>query len=283
LFIKNCLKLKILKIVPDPDNYTVILRFFGTTPNSSNMTNVFISLINQLAKIFDLNLTEELRSNEKSLKEYLLNLLLTIHEKYPNRKIVFVLDSIDQLHPSNYSLGWFPYELPPNTKIIFSTLPNHGEILANLKKEQNLLEEANFVKIESLNSDLAKTIIQDWLKKSQRALSEQQWTVLDKVFASNTLYPLYVKLLFDIVSKWPSFYEPEKEFIDAKTIDKCIMYLFLILEKTHGKLLFSRSIIYMSSFRNGISENEIEDILSLDDDVLYDIFEFHAPPVSVDL
>lgn len=35
----------------------------------------------------------------------------------------------------------------------------------------------------------------------------------------------------------------------------------------------------MSSFKNGISESEIEDILSLDDDVLYDIFEFHAPPI----
>ena len=44
-------------------------------------------------------------------------------------------------------------------------------------------------------------------------------------------------------------------------------------------MLFSRAVIYMSSFQNGISENEIEDVLSLDDDVLYDIFEFHAPPV----
>jgi hypothetical protein len=51
------------------------------------------------------------------------------------------------------------------------------------------------------------------------------------------------------------------------------------MEKIHGKLLFSRAIIYMSSFKNGISEGEIEDILSLDDDVLYDIFEFHAPPI----
>jgi len=39
------------------------------------------------------------------------------------------------------------------------------------------------------------------------------------------------------------------------------------------------SFLYMSSFANGISESEIESILSLDDDVLYDIFEFHAPPI----
>ena len=51
------------------------------------------------------------------------------------------------------------------------------------------------------------------------------------------------------------------------------------MEKIHGKMLFSRTIIYMSLFKNGICESELEDILCLDDDVLYDIFEFHAPPV----
>jgi hypothetical protein len=53
------------------------------------------------------------------------------------------------------------------------------------------------------------------------------------------------------------------------------------LEKNHGKMLFSRTMIYMSSFKNGISESELEDILSIDDDVLYEIFEYHAPPVSI--
>ncbi|RNA06167.1 NACHT and WD repeat domain-containing 2-like, partial [Brachionus plicatilis] len=93
------------------------------------------------------------------------------------------------------------------------------------------------------------------------------------------LYPLYVKLIFDIVSKWTSFYEPDDEFKKCLNIDSSIRYLFLSLEQVHGSLLFSRTIIYMSLFKNGISENEIEDILSLDDDVLYDIFEFHAPPI----
>lgn len=47
-----------------------------------------------------------------------------------------------------------------------------------------------------------------------------------------------------------------------------------------GKILFSRCMFYMSTFKNGISESELEDILSIDDDVLYEIFEYHEPPVS---
>ena len=96
------------------------------------------------------------------------------------------------------------------------------------------------------------------------------------MFAKITLYPLYIKLIFDIIVTWPSNYEPDADFLKCKTIDKCIKYLFRSLEKSHGKLLFSRSIIYFSSFRNGVSENEIVDILSLDDEVLFDIFEVIA-------
>jgi hypothetical protein len=36
----------------------------------------------------------------------------------------------------------------------------------------------------------------------------------------------------------------------------------------------------MSTFKNGISESELEDIISIDDDVLFEIFEYHVPPVS---
>ena len=160
--------------------------------------------------------------------------------------------------------------------MIYSTLPEHGKILENFKKLK--YDPNNFIEITNLNIDLSVQIIKDWLSKANRSLSEIQWSLLLGMLERSVLYPLYIRLLFDIIAKWPSFYEPDAEFQKCLNIDTTIKYLFLLLEKEHGKLLFGRSIIYMSSFRNGISESEIEDILSLDDDVLYDIFEFHSPP-----
>lgn len=251
---------------------------------SSSIIHIFNSIVYQLSKIFNLKYQETPITRIQLLRDYFLDRLIDIEQKYPTRRIVIVLDSIDQLRTSDYSLEWFIDELPKNVKMIFSTLPNHGDILDNLKSRYPHLSRSDystvFIKIKSLTSSLANTIIQDWLVKSRRALSSWQMEVIDTMFRTNTLYPLYVKLIFDIVSKWPSFYRPDSEFTEANTIDSCIKYLFKSLEKTHGKLLFERSIIYMTSFKNGISENELEDILSLDDDVLYDIFEFHAPPVS---
>ena len=169
--------------------------------------------------------------------------------------------------------------LPENTKMIFSTLPNHGGILDYLRRVTRI-EESNFMEVESLTKAIVVTILEDWLIKKKRSLSENQWKILDELFDYATLFPLYVKLIFDIIVKWTSYYVPNAEFKKCINIDECIEFLFKILEKNHGQMLFSRTMCYMSSFKNGISESELEDILSIDDDVLYEIFEYHVPPVS---
>lgn len=278
---------KIIKtIVPDPQNYTVILRFLGTTPTSSNITSTLNSIIYQLSRLFDIKAPEKKITSKPELEVFMTTLLINITRKFPHRKIVIVLDSLDQLNPSDYSLNWILSTLPYNVKMIFSTLPSHGSILDQLKKDRNLRDkiEENFLEIKSLDTQIVQVILKDWLKKSKRSITESQWNCLIGLFSDTNvrlkLYPLYIKLIFDIISKWESYHQPEGEFRkDCTTIDNCIKYLFKSFEKKHGILLFSRSIIYMTSFKNGISESEIEDILSLDDDVLYDIFEFHAPPV----
>jgi hypothetical protein len=173
-----------------------------------------------------------------------------------------------------------PTKLPKNTKMIYSTLPNHGGIL-NYLRRVNRIEESNFLQVESLTKAIVVTILEDWLIKSNRSLSENQWSILDGLFDHAKLFPLYVKLIFDIIVKWTSYYVPNEDFKECTEIDECIEYLFKLLEKNHGHMLFSRTMIYMSSFKNGISESELEDILSIDDDVLYEIFEYHAPPVTI--
>ena len=167
---------------------------------------------------------------------------------------------------------------PNNIKFIYSTLPDHSDILHQLLESKYIGN--GIMKVESLTKAIVITILEDWLIKNNRSLSENQWKILDELFDRATLFPLYVKLIFDIIVKWTSYYIPNDEFKKCISIDQCIEYLFKILEKNHGNMLFSRTMCYVSSFKNGISESEIEDILSIDDDVLYEIFEYHVPPVG---
>lgn len=63
------------------------------------------------------------------------------------------------------------------------------------------------------------------------------------------------------------------------TIEDAINQLFARLELQHGQLLTKHSLSYITAARTGICENELEDVLSLDDTVLDDVFQYHLPPV----
>jgi hypothetical protein len=272
----------VLKQVPDPQNFVVIVRFMGTTPGTSNITSTFQSVIYQLSRIFNMKIPERRLNTKNDMRDHLYEQLMYLSIQYPEKKILILLDSIDQLSTADYNIEWMFTELPSNVKMIYSTLPNHGDILKHLKL-MNGFEDSYFLEVTSLTKANVVTILEDWLSKNKRSISEIQWKVLDEVFDKSTLFPLYVKLMYDIISKWTSYHIPNDEFKECLNIDNCIKYLFTILEKSHGKMLFSRSMFYMSTFKNGISENELEDILSIDDDVLYEIFEYHIPPVCFPL
>lgn len=236
---------QILSFVPDPANCSLIMRFLGTTPLSSNIISTFNSIVYQLSKLFLLPVPIKKITSKEKLALYLLDLLNSLYEIDPSKKVVILLDSVDQLDPDDYSLNWVWEELPPNTKLIFSTIPSHGSLLDSFKTKINL-EDDNLIEITSLDQPLAKMILTDFLKKSNRTLSPAQWDVItNQMFPTAKLFPLYVTILFDIVSKWSSTVVPDNDFFKCLHIDKCIEYLFKYLEGVHGKLLFSRAIIYM--------------------------------------
>jgi hypothetical protein len=261
----------------------------GTTIRSSSIINVYYSLIYQIIKLFspiiDILGLPRKNLNKTELKEYLRKQLDLLEQAkdFKNKKLVIILDSIDQLNAADYILDWFLDEFPACTKFVYSTLGNYGGILERLQSDNRILKD-NIIDIQSeiyaLDKEKSKLIIEDWLKMTDRKLSENQWKIInDMIKNTENLYPLYLKLLFDISSKWPSFHEPTSDFIECSSIDKCIAYLFKKLEDSYGRLFFQRVIIYLTSFRNGITNFELEDICSLDDELLADILEFHDYPV----
>lgn len=122
------------------------------------MINVYNSLTYQIARIYKLK-TPHLTSKLPELKECLMMQFLEIQVLYPHRKLVIILDSIDQLDPTDYSLSWFIEQFPSNIKIIFSTLPDHGGILNKLRTIESLTQYKNFIEIKSLDKVLSLKIL----------------------------------------------------------------------------------------------------------------------------
>ena len=261
----------------------------GTTIRSSSIINVYYSIIYQIMHLFS-SIVSTLGSpknnlNKIELKEYIKQQfdLLEQSNEFKSKKLIIVLDSVDQLNAADYTLDWFIDEFPSCVKMIYSTLCVYGGILDRFQSDNRVTQE-NLIDIQSesygLDKEKSKTIIEDWLKVSERKLSENQWKTINEMLKNaENLFPLYLKLIFDISSKWASFYEPTSDFIECSNIDKCIGYLFKRLERDYGVLFFQRIITYLTSFRNGITNFELEDICSLDDELLADILEFHDYPV----
>ena len=102
-------------------------------------------------------------------------------------------------------------------------------------------------------------------------MTEKQKHHVAETFKKCSL-PLFVKLAFDEVFQWKS-YSSEDECVLQATVGAAIASFFEKLEYRHGKLLVSHALSYITQSKNGISDLEMEDLLSLDDVVLNDVYQ----------
>ena len=107
------------------------------------MNSIFV----QLARILNIKAPSKLFTESYQLREFFSDQLITFNLLHPNKKLVIIMDSIDQLDPMDYKLDWLFDNYPDNVKIIFSTLPDHGDILATFKLMSNMSEN-NFLSIK---------------------------------------------------------------------------------------------------------------------------------------
>ena len=125
--------------------------------------------------------------------------------------------------------------------------------------------------------DTAKQILDSWLKSSRRQLQKEQENIVLESFKKCPL-PLYLKLSFDEACRWKSYTSPNETKL-ASSIKGIIHDLLDRVERLHGKILVSQALAYITASRNGLTETELEDILSLDDVVLNDVYQYWTPPI----
>ena len=225
------------------------------------------------------------KEKKAEIKEQFIKKLYYVSEKFltpQNRQLVIFLDSIDQLDEQNHQLEWFFTTLPKNVKIIYSVLKDYKNLYQAII-ENVIKSDKNVYELLPMKKEEALKILVTYMKASNRQLTEIQQNLINEMIERlNDICPLQIKLIFNIVSKWKSSYEIPKEFLECKNSIDMIKYLFRIIEKStfDNEILFKRCLFYFTLFEyRGISENELEDILSIDDEVLTSIFVHHHPPV----
>ncbi|XP_063370018.1 NACHT and WD repeat domain-containing protein 2 [Cydia amplana] len=258
---------------------TNIIRFLGTTPDSSALTPTLISICQQISYNFALPF-ESIPDDLVPLTAHFKQLLTMATAQQP---LLLFLDSVDQLTgigTENNKVSWLPTRLPPHCKIIVTCACE--ETNPEVSKEYDVLRrmidsEENFLEVTALGEDLAMQVLKLWMASAARDLSNYQWRLVSNAIGSCSL-PIFVKLVFAEVCRWRSYTKPQDTHL-ASTVMDSIMMLFERIEKQHGRLLVFHALAYITAARSGLSETELEDLISLDDKVLDDVYQYHLPPV----
>ena len=251
-------------------NCAVMSRFIGATPASSDGRSLLESACRQVTRIYEGDEATIPSDYRELVKEFGERLKLATAGK----PLIVFLDALDQLSDADHArnLIWLPAEIPDHVRFVISTLP--GECKTALERK---LPPASLVKLEPMPKDEADELLEAWLTEAGRTLQPPQRTEVLTKFALSAMItdegggdeqkqhgmPLYLKLAFEEVRRWKS-YTPLVEL--TPNIPGIIRQLFgrLKSKANHGEMLVSRSLGYLAASKNGLSEDEMLDVLARD-------------------
>ena len=260
-----------------PSKPLLIVRYLGTTPDSSSLGPLLASICQQLSYTFMLPF-EDIPDDIVPLTAHMKEILTRATEAQP---LLIFLDSVDQLVGSQDAnkMSWLPTKLPPFCKIVVSCTREEDNPLLCKEYEdltKMVFDPNNFLEVKALGEDLAYEVIKLWMKKAGRDLNNYQWRVVANAVSRCSL-PIFCKLVFAEICRWHSYSKPQETYLEHNVMDS-IFLLYEKVEAKHGWLLVSHALAYVTAAKSGVSESEIEDLISLDDKVLDDIYQYHLPP-----
>ncbi len=268
-----------------------IARFIGATPGSSDLRTLLISLcrqigiqdvpadMNELVRAF----RDRLSPAEKSET--------TPGERQP---VVLFLDALDQLNPTDNArmLYWLSRELAPNVKLVLSVLeterkeekPGIGDDCFDIAGR---VWPGRLAELGPLDKASGAELLDAWLAEAGRTLRPQQREDVLSKFRMCPM-PLYLKLAFEEARRWksweglPSGADAEPGLSDS--VEGVLGDLFHRLERrqNHGYVLVSHTLGHLSASKNGLTEDELVDVLSADKEVMTDFFKRSPESPRVD-
>ena len=256
-----------------------VIKFLGTSADSTNIYDVLLNVAGQIADNYDQIMEPIGYKSMTSLMKYFPRFLRNVSRATKDDIFIF-LDSLDQLSPKDgaYTLKWLPLELPANVHIMVSTLPHTGGILGNARKLLGSSSKESFLELNELPEKTGKEIVDAYFTQNNRTIQPEQHKIILSSFEM-VPSPLFLKLALDLAQTWKS-YTPLDSITIGKSVPDAIGHLFTTMEHKFGLTLTSRALGYLTVGLNGLSGLELEDVLSCDDVVLNEVYQYHNPPVD---
>jgi WD40 repeat protein len=243
----------------------VVARFIGATPSSTDGRALLESLCREISRRYALNEASVPIDYQELILDFRARLACATTE----HPLEIFLDGLEDLRGNARQLAWLPDTLPDHVRFVVSvTRGEQVDALARRLPESSLLEIAPAIQS---GADL----LDPWMRNAGRTLQDHQRSEVLAKFEGCGM-PLYLKLAFEEARHWRSY---DVDFSLPPDIPGLIRNLFDRLTYEHGAALVSRSIAFLAAAKNGLSQEELLDVLSRDAEV-FDEFKarsYHVP------
>lgn len=251
----------------------VVTRYIGATPESADTRALLQGLCRTITRRYGGDETSIPTDYDGLVAEFPKRLALATEDK----PLVLFLDALDQLgdgqqvSPLGPNLNWLPSDLPEHVRVVVSILAGAG-----LEQLRRRLPAGSVIELERMPDADGAVVLDRWLAGARRTLQPGQRAEVLGKFAVHGL-PLYLRLAFEEARRWKSYTPTGATALDPE-IPGIIRQLFarLAAPANHGAVLVGHGLGDLGAARNGLSEDEVLDVLSADSDVLAD-FRARSP------
>ena len=264
------------------NKHTILIRFVGIDGESTYLRTLLKSICFQLQYVKNNNCLGKNKSIEDAIpkklselkrffKKFLTENFFLDQEmtKFPaQKKLIIILDQLQDLcrSDSSYKLDWLPKNLNPYCKLILTVSSESKELVQRLNRK--FTNPSNYAHVGQLETDQVEYLIRKLLNANNYRLEPGQYQKLNDLVRKKPILPLHVKLLSENFLNWKSYTCPEDECVLGDTLHVAINYFLNKLEKDHGYLFVKHALCYLTISVSGLSECELQDMLSLDNELL---------------
>ncbi len=238
----------------------IVYHFVGSSNIQGSYQQIALRLSREISDIY--NLATSVSYDSKKPEDILQDCICSVVGKKP---LIIVLDGINQIADENGAklLNWLP-QAPKNVKFLFSTL--NDDITMETFRNRNY----PVYTIDSLDAELKKELVGKYLRKYGKSLSDHQVDyVINAPICVNTLV---LRTLLDELVNFGS-HERLGERIDYYLTSDCSESFFQRVlnrfEEDFDVDLVREVFGLIAVSKNGLSENEIIEIVNLDNQIVW--------------
>jgi len=169
-------------------------------------------------------------------------------------RLVLAIDALDQLEGGARALRWLPAYVPPNVRLIVSTLK--GPVLETLRERE--WEELT---VQPLDADAREAVIESYLGTYRKQLTSKQ---LRRIAEDNQCSnPLFLRTLLEELRVFGRFEQLDARIahlLAAIDLDDLFQRVLERIETDYGADLVRTALLDIWASRRGLSESELLDV-----------------------